>query len=326
MPNFADRLAEQRAAERLRDVELFGAQREAVMLLRRRGYAVVTDGRQFLIDGRRANARELKLIADRQLRLMGVRPRTRGKTRRLRPAASGRTMLERLEYFSVPEPNSGCRLWLGATDAAGYGKIRHYGPMAAAHRVSWQIAFGPIPNGLIICHKCDVPACINPAHLFLGTHADNAADRDIKGRRIAPRGERNPLSKLTAAEVRSIRLDARRQADIAFDFGIGQAHVSAIKRGAVWSGMLDVGSHQRPKRGNNCLDLRGEKHPQAKITLDEARRIRADRRRQVDIAAEYGIQQCHVSRIKRGVVWPEARDVTAFLGISAVSRAASESA
>jgi len=82
----------------------------------------------------------------------------------------------------VPEPMSGCWIWIGSTNAYGYGDIRYKQKPYKAHRASWMIHKGDIPNGMIVCHKCDVPACVNPNHLFLGTHMDNTKDKIAKGR------------------------------------------------------------------------------------------------------------------------------------------------
>lgn len=94
-----------------------------------------------------------------------------------------------IEARSMPEPNSGCWLWLGTVNAKGYGGIFNsaYPTEQKAHRVSYRAFVGDIPAGLLVCHSCDVPSCVNPAHLWLGTDADNAHDRDAKGRH-RPRG------------------------------------------------------------------------------------------------------------------------------------------
>lgn len=82
--------------------------------------------------------------------------------------------------FEVAE--SGCWIWTGTRLSAGYGVIRHEGKLVRAHRVSWEMNRGPIPEGKRVLHRCDVPFCVNPAHLFLGTQADNVSDMIAKGR------------------------------------------------------------------------------------------------------------------------------------------------
>lgn len=82
----------------------------------------------------------------------------------------------------------GCWLWFGATDSSGYGSIRLNGKTFGAHRASWICYKGQIPEGLLILHRCDVPCCINPNHLFLGTDQDNAFDKVRKGRASSTSG------------------------------------------------------------------------------------------------------------------------------------------
>lgn len=90
----------------------------------------------------------------------------------------------RFEDFVEPEPMSGCWLWMGCARPSGYGWFSRSLPSKreAAHRSSWLLYKGDIPNGMDVLHKCDMPMCVNPAHLFLGTQVDNNLDRDRKGR------------------------------------------------------------------------------------------------------------------------------------------------
>jgi hypothetical protein len=98
-----------------------------------------------------------------------------------------------------------------------------------AHRIAWSRVFGPIPDGLVVCHRCDNPPCVRPDHLFLGTHQDNDADRDAKGR--TANGERIGAAKLTdeqVAEIRRLRDAGLSQTSIAARYGVSQSHVSRI--------------------------------------------------------------------------------------------------
>lgn len=84
--------------------------------------------------------------------------------------------------MSIPEPNSGCLLWLGSIMGIGYGKVSWRGKQHPAHRMAWIDARGEPPAGLLVLHKCDVPSCINLDHLFLGTPEENMRDMVRKGR------------------------------------------------------------------------------------------------------------------------------------------------
>ena len=132
-------------------------------------------------------------------------------------------------FFSHVEKTDGCWLWTGSTDVFGYGKMTMRKPNkrpVATHRISWEIHFGAIPAGLLVCHKCDNPPCVNPDHLFLGTHADNNADMMRKGRQvITPMpGEKNQSAKLTEDQAREA-IELRKQGQTLKQIG-DRFHVS----------------------------------------------------------------------------------------------------
>lgn len=128
--------------------------------------------------------------------------------------------------------DSGCWLFLGYLDEFGYGKIGdEKGAPMPAHRASWNEHIGRVPAGMCVLHKCDVPNCINPDHLFLGTRFDNVKDMDAKGRR--PLGEECSYAKLTDAQVEGIRARYRPRmgAILAREFGVSRTHVTKLIRG-----------------------------------------------------------------------------------------------
>lgn len=124
-----------------------------------------------------------------------------------------------------------CRLWRGNSDA--YGSFKIGGERFAAHRLSYVFFVGPIPDDLHVLHKCDVPGCVNPAHLFLGTEADNHADMKAKGR--AAKGVRNGSARITESTVMAIFSAKGTHVEIGRIFGVHKATVSHIKTGRQWS-------------------------------------------------------------------------------------------
>lgn len=160
--------------------------------------------------------------------------------------------LELVLERSMPEPMSGCWLWLGYACHNGYGRVRFEGKSWLAHRVAWFAHHGPIPEGMHLCHKCDNPGCINPAHMFVGTQADNVRDMIRKGRenrdpRPYQRGELNQNSRITADVVRSILLSPLNQRDAAAAFGVAPSWVQRIRKREVWR-HVDVPAEQLPPR------------------------------------------------------------------------------
>ena len=126
-----------------------------------------------------------------------------------------------------------CWEWQAGKFSQGYGQFSVGAKNKLAHRVSYELAHGPIPEGLVVRHKCDNPCCVNPDHLELGTHENNMDDRASRGR--GAKGEAQGGAKLTEDVVRAIRLDGRLQVEIAASYGISQITVSRIKRRSSWS-------------------------------------------------------------------------------------------
>lgn len=130
-----------------------------------------------------------------------------------------------------------CWPWLAMRDRDGYGKFGlSAGRMVPAHRVALALNVGVIAADEQACHRCDNPPCCNPRHLFAGSIADNAADRNAKGRQ--PRGARHGMHKLSDAdviEVRSLLAAGLSQTAIAARFGVKQPTISDIKTGRKWS-------------------------------------------------------------------------------------------
>lgn len=151
-----------------------------------------------------------------------------------RPSAAER-LTSKIEY----DPNGGCWLWSGLTHPFGHGTIGVNGKNTLTHRFAWTLWRGEIPAGRHVLHKCDVPQCVNPDHLYLGSDKENARDRVERGRQV--RGSRNGRSKLTEAQVLSIRsriAAGEQQKDIAADVGLVPSAISRIHTRENWPHLI----------------------------------------------------------------------------------------
>lgn len=140
-------------------------------------------------------------------------------------------------FWSRTNKSDGCWLWIGRLNSHGYGTISASGKHMLAHRYSYQINVGPIPDGLLVCHSCDNPRCVNPAHLFVGTQLQNMRDAKAKGRMVLPprlSGDSNPITKLHHHDIQAIRLrwaSGESQCSIARDYQVSDALISNLIRG-----------------------------------------------------------------------------------------------
>lgn len=151
-----------------------------------------------------------------------------------RPNRTRQPVTERVaaKFLANVDQSGDCWTWTGKTDKDGYGVFYKDGGDFRAHRVGYEIGHGVSPGDLCVCHHCDNPQCVNPAHMFLGTNAENTADRNAKGRQM--RGERQRFAKLCESDVIAIRASMARQVDLAAQFGVTQGAISAVKLRHTW--------------------------------------------------------------------------------------------
>lgn len=217
-----------------------------------------------------------------KLRAKRLRARSRKRIGKYGPGAEGldlrahwRKFMSATKFAELPQKSVGrfwarvdkrgpdeCWEWKGARMQQGYGRFCFKEETLRAHRVSWALAHGPIPDGLFVCHRCDNPPCVNPAHLFLGTRQDNMRDMVQKGRHpskteeypltqhpsLRPHGERNTSTKLTDEQVDEIRRLSQP----------GTTHSELARRFNVWPSTISRA-------------VLGKTHLRRTVSLEEAR-------------------------------------------------------
>lgn len=143
-----------------------------------------------------------------------------------------------LDFWRRVDKGAGCWIWNGPVDASRrYPRISWRRRKISAHRFSWELHNGPIPEGLCVCHHCDNPICVRPDHLFTGTHGDNMRDMFAKGRRTIVRGSHQGQSKLVESDVKDIRrfyANGTTQVVLAAKFSVDQTTISRIVLRQSW--------------------------------------------------------------------------------------------
>jgi len=210
-------------------------------------------------------------------------------------------------FWSRVETQEGCWGWTGATQRGGYGclGVVKDGKQTTigAHRFSYELHFGSIPDGLFVLHSCDNPACTNPEHLRVGTNAENMADMRSKGRERSFVGEQNPSAKLTPAKVQEIRERyARGQSgeEIAAAYGVDYSLIRMVVTGKIWAHVPGA-DPSAPRH-----DRKGEEHHNSKLTKEDVRAIRAKSAAGMSagqIARLYGVNRTAIGRILNGITW-----------------------
>jgi transposase-like protein len=142
------------------------------------------------------------------------------------------------KFWSQVDTSVNCWLWKAGRDGGGYGRFKILGVSRLAHRVAFTMATGPIPAGLNVCHRCDVPACVRPDHLFLGSQLDNMRDCSAKGRTVGSHGTLSGMAKLTDATALEIlekyATTTVSKSQLARDYGISESSIRKLIRRDTW--------------------------------------------------------------------------------------------
>lgn len=146
---------------------------------------------------------------------------------------SRKNLKDRFNNSYQVDTDTGCWIWTRFSHK-GYGRAHANGHNIRAHRLSYELHVGPIPEGACVCHRCDVPSCVNPDHLFIGNHEENMKDMVSKGRGRGRIGTKHHSAKLDDTKVRKIRMDSRPCKVVAIEYGVDWSTIRDIKSRRSW--------------------------------------------------------------------------------------------
>lgn len=159
----------------------------------------------------------------------------------LRTHILNESLFDKFHRNVFPVPESGCWLWINHVRSSGYGTIQVNGISKSVHRVSYELKYGPIQPGMYVCHKCDIPNCVRPEHLFLATAKENSLDMMRKGRH--PYFNRTK-PKLTISDVERIKFGNEASIQLSRDLRVSVRTISGIRKGVLYA---------RIKKSNNGI-------------------------------------------------------------------------
>jgi len=202
-------------------------------------------------------------------------------------------------FWKSVNKTDGCWLWISGVDPDGYGTFKgecNGATYKRAHRYSYALHKGKIPTLLQVCHTCDVRACVNPDHLFLGTSSENQLDKVAKGRHRTVGGADHYRAILTEGQARAILDDPRPHTQIAISYNVARTTISSLKARHSWPQLGDA-------KGVKAERISPRRGVSDKITPDMVREILASTDRGVDLAQRFGIKPQDVSNIRHRRVW-----------------------
>ncbi len=209
---------------------------------------------------------------------------------------------------------SGCILWAGPVNGKGYGQMGYDYENLMAHRVSYELFVGPIPEGLHVLHRCDTPGCINPTHLFVGTQSDNVQDMLDKGRGGDRHGERSGTAKLSEEQVLAIRTRYAQgditQAELASEYSVSRPTITVIITGRNWAhldGADTKDNRKGPVKRGKRAEFLGANVPTSKLSDEQVLLIRSLYAQggvtQDALSKQFGVSTANISMILSRRTW-----------------------